>query len=239
MNKRIGFISCVCMCLLVLTGCTGDNNYTQEEENVLADYMAQIVFKHSEGYNYKLVNVIGNPFIHEEIDEGDSDLNIEDESNKDNTDKTKDQDGDSNKDLDRDDESKEKTSLASALGFDKNIDVKVMKTKVSDELSKEAYYLEAGKNKKICTVTLKISNKGSKSVQVKNNGSSIRLLINDNKYKPKLTPLENDISFLSCKIGAKKSKDIIIVFEINDKDSKKAKSLMVETKDKKTTIELD
>ena len=64
-------------------------------------------------------------------------------------------------------------------------------------------------------------------------------MINDNKYKPELTPLENDISFLSTKIGANKSKDVMIVFEIDDKDSKGTKSLTVETKDKRTKIELN
>ena len=128
MNKRLRFMVCILLCVIMTSGCTGDNNFSQKEEEVIADSMAQIVFKHTKGYNYRLEDVSKNPFIREEIDEAegtveellDKEINdSKDDDKKLNNDASAEEvSGDKEQEKEQE---KEQTTLGQALLFDKNI----------------------------------------------------------------------------------------------------------------------
>ncbi|MBE5935431.1 MAG: DUF4352 domain-containing protein [Lachnospiraceae bacterium] len=236
---------CISVCILMLTGCTGDNNLSQREQNVVADYTAQIVLRHSKGYEYKLVDVSGNPFIREEIDETslskDEDKEEEQEQEKEEQEKEQqdnETEGDSNT-QDSEEETKEEVSIGSALGFNEKIKVEVMKTKVVDDLSKGAYYLEAEKGKKLVKVDFKITNKGDKKAKVLYNNSNCKLYIEAKEYSPLQTAIDNDLNFLSASIEKNKSITASLVYSVDEKDAKLDKKIEITTKDIQTTVDLD
>ena len=237
MLKKIRFMSCIILTFLLLSGCVS-SNYTREQEDIISDYVAQIVFKHSKGYDYRLESVTDNPFIREEIDEGTSE-------DKDVLDKDIISEGKESEDDEKDNSSKdetpmeEKTSLASALDFDENIKVEVMKTTFSDELTKGAYYLEVDKDEKLCVIYLKITNNSKKRVKVKSKNSVFKLETEKKTYNKLMTALEDDISFLSRNIEAGKSITTKVVFKIDIENQKSVKTLYVETGSKQTTVDLD
>ena len=122
MNKRFLLVLCILTCIIITTGCTGDSIFNDREEEVIADYMAQIVLKHSKGYVYKLEDVSNNPFIREEVDETEGTVEelLDKEINNSKEGETKE---DTDKNEEEKKEEKEEITISNALGFDKNIKV--------------------------------------------------------------------------------------------------------------------
>ena len=238
MNKRFWLVICIFACVITTTGCVSESIFSEREEAVIADYTAQIVLKHSEGYMYKLEDVSKNPFIREEIDEIEGTVE-ELLDNEINGSKEGEVLKDTDKKEDNEEEKKEEVTIGMALGFDKNIKVEVMKTAIVDDLSKGAYYLKANKGEKLAKVDLKITNTGDKKVKVKYNQSLCKLLIDKNDYTPMLTALENDLQFLSSKVDKDESITVTLVYSIDKGDERKDKTLEFSTNDINTEIKLD
>ena len=235
MNKRLRLVVCILACIFTTTGCASESMYSEREEEVIADYVAQIVFKHAEGYNYRLEDVSKNPFIREEIDETEESVeDILDEEINESI------EGESKDDADaKEEDKKDEVTIGQALGFDENIKVEVMKTNIVDDLSKGAYYLKADDGEKLVKLDLKITNIGNKKVSVKYNQSLCKLIIDKNDYTPLMTALENDFQFLSKKIDKDESITTTLVYSIDKDDKEKDKSLEFSTKDVMKEIILD
>ena len=235
MNKRLRLVVCILVCIFTTTGCAGESIYSEREEEVIADYVAQIVFKHAEGYNYRLEDVSKNPFIREEIDE--TEESVEEQLDKEIS-ESKEEESQADTDS-KEEDKKDEITISQALGFDENIKVEVMKTKIVDDLSKGAYYLNANKGEKLLKVDLKITNIGDKKIKLKYNQSVCKLIINKKDYTPLMTALENDFQFLSKKIDSDESIITTLVYSIDEGDKEKEKLVEFSTGDVKTEAKLD
>ncbi len=235
MNKRLRLVVCILVCIFTTTGCAGESIYSEREEEVIADYVAQIVFKHAEGYNYRLEDVSKNPFIREEIDE--TEESVEEQLDKEIS-ESKEEESQADTDS-KEEDKKDEITISQALGFDENIKVEVMKTKIVDDLSKGAYYLNADKGEKLAKIDIKITNIGDKKNLVEYKQSLCKLIIDKNDYTPLMTALENDFQFLSKKLDKDESILATLVYSIDKDDEKKDKLIEFSTKDVKKEIELD
>ena len=56
--------------MIIFTACGKESKFNEKQKKILADYIAQTVIEHSEGYETKLVDVSKSPFL---LNEGEDD----------------------------------------------------------------------------------------------------------------------------------------------------------------------
>lgn len=237
--KKLLFIM-IFLCGIMLTGCTQLVELTDEESDIIAEYMANVVLEHDDKYKEALI--YPDNMTEEEVtkttepeaatvaDSSDS------ESNLTTLDHQKNEDSDyevSN------------MNLSDEMGNGK-FDISYENFRLYDSYPKEKandyYSLEAAKGKKLLVVSFDINNL-SKKDQVLNLVNSGYEYILDNgsevTYKPKLTLLLNDIQYLDITVPAGKKKEAVLVFEVPENIDLSKYSLIVSNKEKNAIIKLN
>ena len=68
MREKLKIIVSICVCMCIFTACSTESKFNEEQQQVLADYIAQTVLKHTEGYENKLVDVSSDFYLLTEED---------------------------------------------------------------------------------------------------------------------------------------------------------------------------
>lgn len=238
MKKKLFMVFLIGGCVSIFTGCSNESKYTEEEETVISDYMAQMVFKHCEGFDYKLVNVSDNPFIREEED---IDQSEKEEKNLKSDDSIKTGSVD-DKISDKEDNEikKEKVDLANVLGFSNDINAEVKKITFYNEYTEDAYVIEAEQGKMLLKVDFILTNKSNKKIKVTNSSDAkIAVIIEGEKYKPLMTAMKNDLLFFSRTIKSKNSESATLIFSVPKSAKKDNMKLEVTSNDGGALIQLE
>lgn len=201
---------------LALTGCGNDNNISNKDYNIMADYMASLILKYDRSYEESLIDIKAQVASHE------TDNNKEMISpNLENTSKMIDHD-EEEKDLGSSKEINKKTDnvkLSKVMGYDDfNITYANYKFYQSfpDKKDKDYFTIEAGKNKKLCGIQFSIKNNSTKDKKFNllNKEMKYELVVDSSSYKPLKTLLVNDLQFININIKGGKSKTGYLFFEI-------------------------
>ena len=240
--------------MIIFTACGKESKFNEKQKTILADYIAQTVIKHSEGYETKLVDVSDSPFLLKEEENGgyfasndneDKSSDSEDTSSNDevifgyNDDKMS-SDNEENVIKTGDSGAKDK-ELATILGFKDGIEAYVSNNKVLKEYASSSYVISAEKDKKIIEVTFKITNKNNSDIKVKSLGDKIKykLKIKEKSYYPLLTAIDNDLVYSEKKIKAKKSTSAVFLFSIPKDITKEELVIEIEGKDTSASFSLN
>ena len=240
--------------MIIFTACGKESKFNEKQKTILADYIAQTVIKHSEGYETKLVDVSDSPFLLKEEENGgyfasndneDKSSDSEDTSSNDevifgyNDDKMS-SDNEENVIKTGDSGAKDK-ELATILGFKDGIEAYVSNNKVLKEYASSSYVISAEKDKKIIEVTFKITNKNNSDIKVKSLGDKIKykLKIKEKSYYPLLTAIDNDLVYFEKKIKAKKSTSAVLLFSIPKDITKEELVIEIEGKDTSASFSLN
>ena len=238
MKRKLFMFFLIGGCVSIFTGCSNESKYTEEQETVISDYMAQMVFKHCKGFDYKLVNVSDNPFIREEEDIEQSEKE-EKKLKADDSVKTGSSD-DKTSDEKNDEIKKENVDLANILGLSNDINAEVKKITFYNEFTEGAYVIEAGKDEMLLKVDFKLMNKSNKDTKITNSSNTkFSVKIEGEKYKPLMTAIKDDLLFFSKTIKAKKSESATLIFSVPKSAKKDKIELEVASNDGVTLIQLE
>ena len=261
MRDKLKFLVLIGLCMIIFTACGKESKFNEKQKTILADYIAQTVIKHSEGYETKLVDVSDSPFLLKEEENGGyfaSNDNEDKSSNKE--DKSSDSEDTSSNDevisgynddkmssdneenvIKTGDSGAKDKELATILGFKDGIEAYVSNNKVLKEYASSSYVISAEKDKKIIEVSLKITNKTNSDIKVKSLGDKIKykLKIKEKSYYPLLTAIDNDLVYFEKKIKAKKSTSAVLLFSIPKDITKEELVIEIEGKDTSASFSLN
>ncbi len=217
----------VLLSALLLSGCVKETNLTEKQSNAAAEYMAGLLLKYDRNYDQKLVDM-------EELTDTETNFvtavptpTVKPQNTKDDP------------DLGSTDNKQDNYTLAEVIGNkDFTIDYKNYKfTNTYPENTEETYFTLIPRNGyQLLVVSFDIKNITEKvrTFNLNEDNIAYKLYTNsDTIYKPLLTLLENDMQYINVKIGAGKSKAILLVFEIK-KNTDTSKVNLVISKDKKS-----
>lgn len=221
MRKKISMISAFLLFATTLSGCSLKNQYSDENCDIVATYIAHAIIKYDKNMAYKLVEI-------EQEDEGNKlpdgslnkDNNKDDEKNDD-----KHQSEDDSKD-NKDDDNKgekpsKKASLSDVLGV-AGVEIKYKKYQMYNSYERDSLSIEPKKGNVLVFVTFNIKNIGKKDQHVilNPNGINYRLKVDGKEKSSLITSLSNDILYYDSVIKPGKSKEAVLVFEVEDKEYK-------------------
>jgi uncharacterized protein YceK len=233
------FIFMMLMCVVLLTGCSSLVNLTEDESNMLTEYMAGVVLKHADDYEDGLLTVEEIEALEAKAEERNK--RIEANSNDTKTQVTSNTSSNSKKKT----SSKAKfVSLTKAVG-NSNFKIQYKQYKSYDKYVSEDttsnVTLEAGKNKKLLVFYFDVKNLSNETLKLDlvEEGIGYQLVLdNGSKVKPLLTLLMNDIQYLNLDIAANMTKEAVIVFEVDKNVELSNSTLTVTRKDMTSNIDL-
>lgn len=216
---------------LQITGC-GGINLTTQEKNVIAEYIAGILLKHDKTYEPTLQYNLKEENTEQPAKEETKDK--EEIEEKDNQSET---DNNSSKKPSKNTEGKEEYTISSV--YNKSLNVSSAGYSFYQRYPKKVDAIlpvEASSGNTICVVRLKVKNtsSSSKKIDFLMDNYSYQLKVGSNKtYNAIQSVLVDDIQYLETTLGAGKSKEAMVAFEIPKKLKNKKLNLLI-TKDSKT-----
>ena len=252
-KKMICFVILISSCLL-FTGCTQLTPLSEEETNMVAEYIAMLMLKYDANYENKLTTTIeikDNPsYTNEEFADLTDEINGKEENQEE--DATKEEPADDNTSQAGNEstvtgpakewESGESTDINSILG-NENFTVRYKEANeyqsYPDNKTDNYFTLEATEGKKLVVVSFSIVNVsgGEARYQMTDPNIYFRLDVKgENFVKPSMTLLTNDIQYIDVTLENKKAAEGVAVFSVDkDVDIREA-NILVYT-DSKTAIE--
>ncbi len=222
MKKKI-YIATAAVASLLLTGCGNTQELSEQNQNMIAQYMAGTLLKYDADYNGALVYdraiLEATPTPAPTQAPVVTPAPTASSNSSDN----------SNNATAGDDNSKgvlQETDLSSLINVS-GIKVKKTSYKVTKSFGTAYSSVAADKGHKLLIVNFKLKNQSDSSKKVNLTGKNIKytLSIGDNRYSPLYTIADGDMQFFNEKIAAGSSKKGILVFQI--KSSVKVKDAVV------------
>jgi len=218
-----------------LTGCIQKFNYTEEEGDAVAEYMAGRLLAHDRNYDQELI-------LYEKL--------LEEQEAKDNAgdpagsgDSGVVPGGDSKEEGQNGADLKE-SSLSNVIGG-KYFNVKYKGYKLAevypDEEENPYFSLTARPGYRLLVVSFVVTNKTDKEREFDLSQADVKYQLNINVgtiYKPQFTLLENDLRYIDVKLGAKASTEALLVFEVSDETDISNIQLTVAKGESTSTVEI-
>jgi hypothetical protein len=217
---------------LLFTGCMKAYPLTEEETDIVAEYMAGLLLAKDKNYSLSLlsydeVKELSNQATtntkEEPIEETDKDNVIDNESEINSLDKT--------------------NSLSEVIG-NKNFEIQFTGYKLADTYPEDetnrVFSIDPRKGNQLLIVNFTLENLNNKDMTIDLSKEKIQyqLKINgENIYKPLLVLLENNLQYINMKIAANSKIPTVLIFEL-EKDTDLSKiSLLVSNNSKSKEIE--
>lgn len=209
------FLAISGLSMLLLTGCASSILLTDNESDIVAEYIAGLIFKYDKNYEEVLINP-------EEDEESNVDtvtttptpsptLAIADE-NKDVTNKNE-------ASFINDSNLQANADFTEVIGV-KNLTIEYSGYEIKDSLSDTYFNIEAGDGKQLLIVKFKVKNNSKKDIALNLAKSDIlyQLDINTGNFqKPLLTFLDNDLRLIDTTVKGNSTLDTVLVFSVSDK----------------------
>lgn len=219
---------------LQITGC-GAINLTTQEKNVIAEYIASILLKHDETYEPTLQY---NLEEEENTEQPAKEETKDKEEPEEKTDNKQEENNNSSEKTQGDTETKENYADISSV-YNKALSVSSTGYSFYQRYPKEVNAvlpIEASAGNTICIVRLKVKNtsSSSKKIDFLMSNYSYQLKTGSEKtYNAVQSVLVDDIQYLETTLGAGKSREAMVAFEIPKKLKNKKLNLLI-TKGSKT-----
>lgn len=247
-KRYISSVFLLSACLL--TGCASGIELTDEENNMVAEYMAGALLKYDHGYDQALIEA--------KEDSSERDASTDEKKNTSVIDDTKDSsniDEDKNTDATNSDTQNTEKKDTTEKDTDKNYTLTDLFEKKQYSLSykdsmlcssypekNNGYFIvEAAPGQKLVVVRLSVKNLSGKTkkIDLSNEQISYSLNINEKVYdKPLLTAIMNDVQYFSDTIKSGKSKNTVLVFEVDKKTQLSDGSLSITVGKKTANVKL-
>lgn len=237
MKKKICLALVMTVATILLVGCSSTKSLKEENNAIIAQYIAGSVLKYDTNYKDGLVYAYQRPT---EKDKSDAVVvsSQETETTSNNTnDDVKEADSTTTTSVEKAEEKVEYCSLSEVFGK-KNIKINYKSyataQSYSGAYSDEAFSVEAKSGNQLIILEFKLKNEGSKkqSLNFIRSGISYELQTDKEVYYPILSIVSNDLQYFSTSIEAGKTKSAVLIFEVPKKVDVKYSTLTITNKDK-------
>lgn len=216
--------------MLFLTGCVSSISLTDNESDLVAEYIAGLMFKYDTNYEEALIP----PEEEKEevvvtISPSPTPVLIND-SDKGTTSQNENKDGNVQANVD----------FTEVVGV-KNLEIEYGGYEVKDSLSDNYFNIESGEGKSLIIVKFRLKNTSDKDINVNLTKSNImyQLDINTGNFqKPLLTFLDNDLRMIDTTIKANSSFDTVLVFNVSEKVNLDVVNVIISHSQKTAIIKL-
>lgn len=216
--------------MLFLTGCVSSISLTDNESDLVAEYIAGLMFKYDTNYEEALIP----PEEEKEevvvtISPSPTPVLIND-SDKGTTSQNENKDGNVQANVD----------FTEVVGV-KNLEIEYGGYEVKDSISDNYFNIESGEGKSLIIVKFRLKNTSDKDINVNLTKSNImyQLDINTGNFqKPLLTFLDNDLRMIDTTIKANSSFDTVLVFNVSEKVNLDVVNVIISHSQKTAIIKL-
>lgn len=229
--KQVIGVALIGTCSISLCSCMGSLNYTEEQEDVIANYAAEVVLKHDVEHKYNYYDSVSNKNFEEEttvvIEEEQTTVSvpsvIPDVPGEivDNNDNTSHGISDS-------------SSISTAFELPAGVNAEFTDYMITDvyptESSKDVFVMKAVANSKLLVLKFKITNTNQTDVDVNfmANEKKYRGIVDDSKkYNAQLTLLSDALNTYEGKISANSSKELVLIYQTQIDAKEDIKSIAV------------
>lgn len=224
MKKKL-FMVIVSLSTLFMIGCTERLEITEEQSDVISDYMSSTVLKYQKNLDNKLITLRsqGDGYYIDNTSDTDDESQDNNSTNDNKTDSKSGEvsDSDDNKtdsSKTEDGNTEDVITVDKVLGLeDCKIDI-ISINKLNRYAEKGIYEIQPSKDKCLYQVKFIIENKSNKSVSLSSkNQTNIRfqLELDKNIYLPLLTAAHNDIMFLNTTIKPGNKHEAVLFYEVS------------------------
>lgn len=216
MKKKICLLAIMSVSIMLLSACSSTKTLKDENNAIVAQYIAGSVLKFDKYYNDGLVYPYQRPSSEKNV-VADTVQTVQTTSvsNKEDTNKS---DNSSKKE-----DTKETYSELSEIYENKNIAIDYKKfitaSSYSGDYSEQAFNVEAKSGNQLVILEFNIKNNSKKkqTMNLVRSGISYELKVGNEVYYPILSIVSNDIQYFNSTIAAGKSKNAVLIFEVPQK----------------------
>jgi hypothetical protein len=236
------FLSFVLLCGFLLTGCAKLTELSDQESDMLAEYMAGSLLKYDKNYEEALINP---EYIKDSEKEEVQNIN----KNSETVDNQQNDNQVSEDSKNQEDTNIPQINIVSFQNILKdtkkdNFDISYSKYKIYDSYTAEDGYLviETTRDKQLAVVKFDVKNltKSRQNLNLIKSGFNYQLDTGvGTVYEPMMTLLVNDIQYINLDLDAGEKINAVIVFNINKGTDLSKANLTIEYQDKTTIIDLN
>lgn len=222
-------------CVITMTGCMQRSVVADNQNEMVAEYMAGILLKNDKSYKKNLIpQEKVERKVTEEVTASNQIPENEKNTGTNNTDAVKSIDN-SKSGIVRN------ASLSEVIGT-KDFDIKYtgyfLCNSYPEDTSKSYFSVPARQGNQLLVTTFTIENKTSKEKKLELSSSKVNYQLDINigiMYKPLLTLLENDLQYMDIKLKSGKKQNVLLIFEVS-KDIDMSNINLIVSKGGKTEI---
>lgn len=216
MKKKICLLAIMSISIMLLSACSSTKTLKDENNAIVAQYIAGSVLKFDKYYSDGLVYPYQRPSSDENV-VADPVQTVQTASVSKNEDIIKNDNSTKQEDI------KETYSELSDIYQNKNLTVDFKKftttSSYSGDYSEQAFNVEAKSGNQLVILEFNIKNNSKKNqtVNLVRSGISYELKVGNEVYYPILSIVSNDIQYFNSTIAAGKSKNAVLIFEVPQK----------------------
>lgn len=229
--KQVAGIALLGMCSVGLCSCAGSLNYTEEQEDIIANYAAEIVLKHDAEYKYNYYDSVSNKDFEEETT-----IVVEEEQVTlptpsvvpDNPSESVNNSDNPNNGI------SDPTSISSAFELPLGVNAEFVDYMITDryptESTQDVFVMKAVANSKLLVLKFRITNTNSSDSDVNfmANEKKYRGIVDDSKkYNAQLTLLSDALNTYEGKIAANSSKELVLIYQTQIDSKEDIRSIAV------------
>lgn len=229
LKKRWLLVSLI-ICSLGLMGCSKPIALTEEQEGIVVELMAKELIESQEGYTQALIEPTTAP---EPTKEASHDATATTAPTQTATPTVVPTKGSSNSNMNQ----YANADFAQVMGMS-NIDVEYIGYERVKSLSDNTINFEASEGKELLIVKFNVKNTSKKELRFNLTDLDIVYQLdinNEDKFKPLITLMENDLRFIDLKIKANETRETVVIFAV-DRGLKIDKANLIISRDDKTAI---
>lgn len=221
-----------CVCIFGLTGCESAVSLTDNEENVIAEYLAGVLLARDENYDQALIEPTPTPIP--------TAVPTQAVTATPEAEKTTEQQAASNGSSQSGNQ-QANADFTQVVGID-GLKIEYNGYEVSDSYeSGDSYRLDANSNKSLFVVKFVIENTKDKALNLNLGKYNINYQLDLDAKKtirPLLTYLDNDMRYLDVKIDANSKMETVIVFEVDKKLKYETANVVISKEDQTAIIKV-
>lgn len=215
--------------MLILGGCSSSVAWTDNELNMVAEYIAGTMLKYDKNYEEALVN----------IEEYEEELQVA-MGNQPTTSPSSTPTPTPTPNDVEEKPSSENSTIHEVIGGGKvNVEYKSYKTFTSYPKNSKYFSVDAAEGNELIVVFFELTNQSSKENSIDLISKNVKYQLNINTetyYQPLLTLLSNDVQFLNMELEPNKTVEAVLVYEVPQELNKKEIKLIISDKNKTASV---
>ena len=215
---------------LLMTGCDSSRNLTENETNIIAEYVAGVVLKHDKNYKEALI-------LPEIVSEDEKTQTVTSTPTPTPGSNNTQPGANANNQIGN---TQANADFTEVIGI-KGLTVEYSGYKTMDDLSDSYFTIESGSGYQLLVAKFNVKNTTKKEIDIELGSTNIVYQIDINQgifQKPLLTFLDNDLRLIDSTVKAKDTLETVLVFKVKDDIDLDTVNVIISRGDKTAIVKL-